>query len=270
MSLLRIIAVVSSVLAAVTILLYFLQEKLIFYPQHISRETANHITSAFKNVREITIRTQDGTRLHGWFLKNSSGKISKLLFYFGGNAEEVSYMVYELQRYKDWSAVLVNYRGYGMSEGAPAEKKLCSDTLEIYDYFLKKPDIDNPKIAVMGRSLGSGVAVYLARNRKADGVILVSPFDSLASVGKGIFPFLPIRLILRHKFDSAVLAPKINLPLLVVTASDDKVVPPSHSKKLSEKWGGKVNAIEIKGEDHNSVSLRAEYWDGIGRFLDGL
>ncbi|MBI4837640.1 MAG: alpha/beta hydrolase [Nitrospirae bacterium] len=259
MSLLRIIAIVSSVLAAAAVLLYFVQEKLIFYPQRISGETANHITSAFKNVEEITIHTKDGTRLHGWFLKNSSGKISKLIFYFGGNAEEISYMVYELQRYKDWSAVLVNYRGYGMSEGAPGEKSLCSDALEVYDYFLEKTDVDNPKIAVMGRSLGSGVAVYLVRNRKSDGVILVSPYDSLASVGKGIFPFLPVGLILRHKFDSAVLAPEINLPLLVVTASEDKVVPPSHSKKLSEKWGGEVNAVEIKGEDHNSVSLRAEY-----------
>jgi pimeloyl-ACP methyl ester carboxylesterase len=210
---------------------------------------------------------KDGASVRGWFVKNSRDEKSKLIIYFGGNAEEVSWMIDEVGRFKGWSAALMNYRGYGLSDGKPGEKSLFSDALEIFDYFSDRKDIDSRRIVIIGRSIGTGVTVYLAHNRNVAGVILVSPYDSLSSVAQEIFPFLSVRLILKHKFDSISIAPDIKVPSLVLIASGDTIIPPRHSKKLADKWGGEVEIKEIKGADHNTISDKEEYWKNIDEFL---
>lgn len=266
-SILKILSAVLICLILILLLLYLFQEKLIFYPQKISKKTLNYIRSSHKNIEDITLQMKDGTRLSGWFVKNIQNGKSKMVIYFGGNAEEVSWMIDEADRFKGWSEALINYRGYGLSDGKPGEKSLFSDALEIFDYFSNRKDVDSTKIVIMGRSIGTGVAVYLARNRNVASVILVSPYDSLSSVAQEIFPFLPVRLILKHKFDSISISPYIKAPSLVLIASDDKIVPPRHSKKLAEKWGAKVEIKEIEGVDHNTISDKDEYWESIGDFL---
>jgi len=264
---LKIFSVILICVILILFLLYLFQEKLIFYPQKISKGTLNYIRSSHNNIEDLTLQMKDGTRLRGWFVKNIHNGKSKMIIYFGGNAEEVSWMIDEANRFKGWSAALMNYRGYGLSDGKPGEKRLFSDALEIFDYFSSRKDVDSREIVIMGRSIGTGIAVYLVRSRSAAGVILVSPFDSLSSVAQEIFPFLPVRLILKHKFDSVNMAPYIKTPSLVLIASDDKVIPPWHSKKLAEKWGGKIEIREIGGADHNTISDREEYWKSVGEFL---
>lgn len=269
-SLLRIIRGVVIGLIIGGFLLYLFQDKFIFMPQDITKTTLECTLRLSESIEEINLKTKDGTNLHGWFINNKSTEVTNLLFYFGGNAEEVSYMVDEFRRYADWSAVFINYRGYGLSEGSPSEKNLYSDALEIYDYFLEKREINNTKIVVMGRSIGTGVATYLASNRKSDGVILISPYDSLISVGQEKFPIYPINLMVKHKFNSIERAPKIIVPLKIIIASEDQIIPPWHSKDLAKKWGGKVDIKEIQGEDHNSVSDNEEYWKFIKEFLESF
>jgi pimeloyl-ACP methyl ester carboxylesterase len=210
---------------------------------------------------------KDGTEVRGWFVKNSQDEKSKLIIYFGGNAEEVSWMIDEMKKFKGWSAVLMNYRGYGLSDGKPGEKSLSNDSLEIFDYFSGRKDVDSKKIVIIGRSIGTGVAVYIAHERNVAGIILVSPYDSLSSVARGIFPYLPVSFILKHRFDSISIAPDIKAPALVLVASGDKTIPPAHSRKLAEKWGGNVEIKEIRGADHNSISDKEEYWQSMGGFL---
>jgi pimeloyl-ACP methyl ester carboxylesterase len=264
---LKILSVVFICFILILLLLYLFQEKLIFYPQKISEKNSNYIRSSHKNIEDITLQMKGGTRLSGWLVKNIQNGKSKLIIYFGGNAEEVSWMINEADRFKDWSAALMNYRGYGLSDGKPGEKSLFSDALEIFDYFSNRKDVDRTRIVLIGRSIGTGVAVYLARNRDAAGVVLVSPYDSLASIAQEIFPFLLVGLILKHKFDSISIASYIKVPALVLIASDDKVIPTRHSEKLAEKWGAKVEIKEIKGVDHNTISDREEYWESIAEFL---
>jgi len=266
-SILKMLYVVLICIILILLLFYLFQEKLIFYPQKISEEAVHYILSSHKNTEDITLQMKDGTRLRGWFVKNIQNGKSKLIIYFGGNAEEVSWMIDEADRIKGWSVALMNYRGYGSSDGKPGEKSLFSDALEIFDYFSNRKDVDSTRIVIIGRSIGTGVAVYLAHNRNVAGVILVSPYDSLSSVAQDIFPILPVRLILKHKFDSISIAPYIKAPSLVLIASDDKIIPPRHSKKLAEKWGGEIEIKVIKGVDHNTISDKEEYWESIGEFL---
>jgi len=266
-SIVRIVTVVVAVLFFGLVLFYLFQDKMIFYPQKISQAEAEDIRRNHKNVEEISLKTKDGITLKGWFVKNSSTGWPKILFYFGGNAEEVSYLIEKVPEFKDWSLVLLNYRGYGQSEGKLDEKSLYSDAVEIYDHFINRKDIKEPKIAIMGRSIGTGVATYLAKNKRSDAVILVSPYTSLKALAKVHYPLLPAGLILKYKFNSIERAPRIKAPLLMIVAAEDRTIPPKQSYQLAEKWGGKVTVKEFTGADHNSLSSDSEYWAAIASFL---
>lgn len=269
-SLSRILLLVLSFLCLGLVLFYLFQDKMIFYPQGISQNEIEDIRKNCKNVEEITLKVKDGVVLKGWFVKKSTNGRLKILFYFGGNAEEVSHLIEKAPEFKDWSLVLINYRGYGQSGGKVSERSLYSDALEIYDHFVGWPDIREPKIAIMGRSIGTGVATNLAKNRKSDAVILVSPYTSLKALAKVHYPLLPAGLILKYKFNSIARAPQIKAPLLMIVAAKDRTIPPRQSYQLAEEWGGKVTVKEFAGADHNSLSGDNGYWEAITAFLSGI
>ncbi|MDP2167792.1 MAG: alpha/beta fold hydrolase [Thermodesulfovibrionales bacterium] len=248
--------------------LYFSQDGMIFIPQTITKDELAGIKKQYPDAGEITVKTPDGITLHGWFLGAKEKGASPLLIYFGGNAEEASGFMTLTERFKGWSLLLMNYRGYGLSQGRPSEKALFEDAVLIYDLAAKRKDVDPEKIVAMGRSLGSGVAVYLASERPLKGVILVSPYDSIRSVARDIYPFAPVSLMLRHPFDSLSRAPSITAPMLAVAARDDKVIPLEHSVRLAEKWGGRHHLVIINGVDHNSIIFENAYHEAVDAFLN--
>ncbi|MGI5880928.1 MAG: alpha/beta hydrolase [Syntrophomonadaceae bacterium] len=251
------------------ILITIFQEKLIFYPQPISKEMISHIDSKHPEAQPISITMKDSTEVNGWLVRGRENS-QRLCIYFGGNGDEASSMIEQAARFPDWSFVLMNYRGYGQSNGSPNEKHLFSDAVQIYDYFSTRQEAESVPIVVMGRSIGSGVAVYLAQNRPVAGIILSTPYDSLLSVTKEKIPIYPIDFMLRNRFDSLGRAASINKPVLFLTAEKDRLIHPAHAETLAGKWGGKVYMVEITGEDHNSIVESEEYWESIDVFLDGF
>lgn len=250
--------------AGICAFFYWHQEKFIFFPQPVGLHPVRDDTEIIKFV------TKDGTELGGLLIKNSIKKKTPLIIYFGGNAEEVLYNANDAHKYNGWSLALINYRGYGGSEGVPSEENLFSDALELYDYFSKRADIDSGKIVVVGRSLGSGVAIYVAEQRTVRGVIAITPYDSIDAVAKEKFPFLPVSILLKHRFDSISRAPHIKVPLLGLVAERDTIVPPHHAKRLTANWGGRVRTVIIPKADHNSINERSLYWTNIESFLSEL
>ncbi len=248
--------------------LYFAQEQLIFMQRKMDSSLLHWIRIKYPNAEEVQIKTPDNITLHGWYVKNSPETQSPLSIYFGGNAEEISEHIIELDYFKNWSLLLINYRGYGLSEGSPTETNLFNDALLVYDTFSKRPDIDPKRIIAFGRSLGTGVAVYLASQRPLKGVILVSPYDSLTRVAQNIYPYAPISRILKHHFDSITRAPSIKIPLLALIAEKDRTILPSHSFALIKAWGGTTQQKMIPNTDHNNITLGQDYWKSIREFLD--
>ena len=161
----------------------------------------------------------------------------------------------------------MNYRGYGLSQGTPNERSLTADAELIYDEVVKHPHIDREEIVVMGRSIGTGVAVHIAKQRDVKGVILVTPYDSLLSVAQNKLKFIPMPLILRNRFDSIAEAPGINAPMLALIAQRDTVIPPWHATNLASVWGGKTDLVIIEGAGHNTLQYSNLYWDSIKIFL---
>ena len=266
----RIVVTIFIVYCAFMALLYFSQDKFLFFPQPISTNTLKEIKMKHKNSEEINLTTPDNFTIRGWFVKNSLDKKTPLIIYFGGNTDELSGMVDQSKNFNGWSIAFINYRGYGLSEGKPGEKEFDSDSLTIYDYFSKRPDVDSQNIVAFGRSIGTGVAVYLAKNRALNGVILVSPYDTIISLAKREFPFVPVELILKYRFDSISVSPAIKVPLLILTAEDDKTVPQEYSQRLMAKWGGPHELVLIKGKGHDNISSGPLYWQSVNSFLDRM
>ena len=245
----------------VQVAMVLLQDSLIFHPQPL----AGSGPAPRAGLEAVEIAADDGSRLRGWLVKASAAP-APLLIYFGGNAEEVSWLVEEAPRLGGWSLLLVNYRGYGRSEGRPGERALFADGLRLHDWARARPDVAPGRLAAMGRSLGGGVAVYLAAERPLAGVVLVTPFDSLTAVAQHHYPWLPVRWLLSHPFDALGRAPTIRVPMLCLVAGRDQIIPPVHAARLYAAWGGPKRWVEFPGADHNGIAAEPGYWRAIADF----
>jgi uncharacterized protein len=214
--------------------LYVNQRKMLYFPQELNRDWDNvKANQAFEY--ELN---RDGVVLRGWLL-NPQNK--KLLVYYGGNAEEASQNISQFESITQVATLLVNYRGYGDSTGSPTEKAIVEDALAILDHVRDRFD----SIVLMGRSLGSGVAVQVAGKRDVESLILVTPYDSIAEVAKGIYPWAPIALLIKDPFDSIRAAKNVAKPALFLIAERDEVIPKHHSQHLADQWQGPLDWVVI-------------------------
>jgi fermentation-respiration switch protein FrsA (DUF1100 family) len=225
-------------------------------------------------LERVTISAADGTPLAGVLLfpaRPASGPDARLpaLLYFGGNAEEVTaHAPVVAEIYGQRAVLLVNYRGYGDSGGRPGEKALVADSLAVYDWAARRAELDAGRLCAHGRSLGTGVAVQLAAARPLKCVVLTSPFESLVAVGQSHMPWVPVGLLLRHRFDSLAHAPLQKVPALVLYGGADTIIPGEHSERLAAAWGGPVEKLRLERAGHNDIERDARYGAAIRAFLD--
>ena len=224
--------------------LFAFQRSMIYFPQ--PRSVARG-TTTLTLPREgadvlVTVRERSG---------------ATALIYLGGNAEDVSYSLPSLaDAFPDHALYLVHYRGYGGSSGRPSETALVADTLALYDKLAPQ----HKEISVVGRSLGSGVAVQLAAARPVTRLVLVTPYDSLQEVAAQQFPYFPVRWLLLDKFESWKYVPQISAPTLVIAAEYDEVIPRASTEALFARFPpGAATSKIIAGAGHNTISESAEY-----------
>jgi fermentation-respiration switch protein FrsA (DUF1100 family) len=250
---------------AIALLLWAAQERLIFFPVPLRGPAA---APPGWRLESVVHAATDGTRLAGILLLPPQAK-PPLVIYYGGNAGEVTaYAAEARDAYGPRALLLMNYRGYGESQGRPGERALIADALELYDAVAARGEIDRERIAVHGRSLGTGVAVAVAAARPVKCVVLTSPFASAREVASEIYPWLPIAMMLRHPFDSGALASGIKVPALVLAGEADNVIPKRHSDRLAQRWGGPVERRSFPGFGHNDLELHPGYREAILGFLE--
>lgn len=197
-----------------------------------------------------------------WSRKGSG---SKVLIYFGGNGENVVSTFEPLAAaLPGHTLYLVNYRGYGGSSGQPTEAGLFRDSLAVYDWVRQR----HGEVAVLGRSLGTGVAVYLATQRKLSRVVLVTPYDSIESLAERRFPILPVAWLMRDRYDSISRVPQIAEPILAVVAERDEVIPRIHSDNLIAGFAkNQVKVTVIPHARHNFTTALPAYVAALRGFL---
>jgi pimeloyl-ACP methyl ester carboxylesterase len=241
-------------------LLYFDQDKSIFFPRQNSPQLVDQYHA---NRVEIPAA---GETLEGWWIENPRATSPATILYFGGNGEDVLYTATAAAKLNAHRILFVNYRGYGRSTGTPAQTALYDDALAIYDHAIERGSRPHHIIA-MGRSLGSGVAAMLAASRPLRAVILVTPYDSIAAVASERYPLVPVRLLLRHPFPSIDWAARTQAPALFLVAEHDTVIPPPHAHKLFDAWPGRKQIHVLSRAGHNDIETHPDYYPLINEFL---
>ncbi len=233
--------------------LYATQRSQIYFP---TAETQYPIAQA------VRLESQ-GEGLNVWVVPREG---SLALIYFGGNAEDVAGNINVFSEVlPEHTLYLVNYRGYGGSSGRPSEPALFADALVVYEHVRAK----HSEISVMGRSLGSGVAVYLASQRPVARLVLVTAFDSLVNVAREHFWWLPVGLLLRDRYDSTSRAREVTAPVLVVVAGEDEIISRERSEALAAAFApGQVQIRVVPSVMHNTLDLAPEYLGAVRSFLD--
>jgi len=223
--------------------LFLFQRSLIYFPQPRLLDTAPKISLPVDKADiVITVRPHAGPYA---------------LIYFGGNAEDVSYSLPSLSAaFPEYAIYLAHYRGYGGSSGKPSEVALVADALALFDQV----QTSHKTIVVVGRSLGSGVAVQLASLRPVERLVLVTPYDSIQELAARQFPYFPVRWLLQDKFESWRYASQITAPTLVLAAEQDEVIPRASTESLFKQFRDGVAALKvIRGTSHNTISESPEY-----------
>ncbi|HJR75164.1 MAG TPA: alpha/beta fold hydrolase [Luteimonas sp.] len=239
--------------AAICALLYFNQRGMIYYPQFTRVDAAQ---TDFEMQRE-------GIVLRGWLL--NPGK-AKAIVYFGGNGESIQNNRDDFLRwFPDHTVYLVAYRGYGASDGEPSEPALFADALAVFD----RAQSEHPEkpVAVIGRSLGSGVAAHVASKRPIDRLVLITPFDTLADVGQMHYRWLPVRWLATDRYDSVANLADYQGPLLVIRAGRDEVIPAANTERLITSLRKPPQVIVLPSAGHNDLGEDPVYGKALTDFL---
>jgi len=227
------LAISSIIIVYIVIILffYFYQRSLLYLPSE-----NNYLNDKISfNYKEIFIKTDTNVKLKSWFIEKDLKKFKTILF-FHGNAGNLFNRVYKLNELNklDLNILIISWRGFSGNEGEPTEKNLYHDAKEAVKW-LNNRGIDNKNIILYGESLGTGVATELGKRNIFGGIILESPFTSIAKAAKIYYPYLPVNIILKDKYDSIEKIQRINTPVLIMHGKKDNIVPQTMSLDLFEK-----------------------------------
>lgn len=180
------------------------------------------------------------------------GEGDNALIYFGGNAEDVSYSLADFANaFPDHALYMPHYRGYSGSGGNPTEKDLLGDAQALLDMASQK----HQKITIVGRSLGSGIAVWLAAHNKVERLVLITPYDSILNLACQKFPFLPVHWLLKDRYESILWASRVNCPTKILAAERDEIIPMQSTLNLFKAFNPAIATMDvIQGTNHNSIS----------------
>lgn len=230
--------------AAACLALFFLQRSLIYYPPAVAAYAASR----------TSILAVDGARV---LVSERPLAGQRALIYLGGNAEDVTASLPILERaFPERALYLLHYRGYAGSTGSPSEPALVGDALALFDRVART----HRDVALLGRSLGTGVAVQVASQRPVSKLVLVTPYDSLAGLAARQFPYFPVRWLLRDRYASSAYAPRVQAPTLLLAAEHDEIIPADSAERLLARFPAGVARLRVlEGTQHNSISDSPDY-----------
>lgn len=242
------------------------QTSIIFNP--VREREVEHPKSEGHRTRHVVLRTPDGERLCGWLLTPHAPGRHPGVLYFGGRSEEVSWVARDAGRmFPGMTVLAMNYRGYGGSSGIPGERELLDDANMLWEWLSGHYRVDPTRMAAVGRSLGSGVAVQLAAQHQLSSLVLITPYDSLIALARRRFKTIPVQWLMRHRFESVKFGASLQTRTLVLRAEEDDVVPFSHTDALVATLPARPLDQTIAGSDHCTIPYLAATQQAVAGFL---
>ncbi len=224
-----------------------------------------------RGAERVKIPASEGNQLHGVHIPpaGAPSRNRTLILGFAGNAwnsEDAASYLHDL--YPSADIVAFHYRGYRPSTGSPSSAALLEDAPRVYDFAVSK--VRPKRTIAVGFSIGTGVAPHLAGERPLDGLILVTPFDSLKAVASGHYPFLPVGALFRHEMDAGAALKGSKVPTAIVAAEHDTIIPPTRTDGLRRSVGNLVFDRTIARASHNDIYERAEFRDAMHDALEAI
>ena len=264
----QILALAACLYAALCAAVYLYQDRLLYFPVQAIAATPERIGIGFE---DVWLPAADGARVHGWWVPAPGA--SRAVLFLHGNAGNVSDRLetVEILHRLGLAVLIIDYRGYGLSGGSPSEEGTYADALAAWRHLVGARGFAARAIVVFGRSLGGGVATWLAEREPPGALILESTFTSVPDVAARIYPYLPVRLLARTRYPSLERIRRIRCPLLVAHSPADEVIPYEHGRRLLDAANEPKSFLEMRGTHGDGFLTTGEdYVAGLRRFLDGL
>lgn len=263
-----ILAVLAGVYVLVCLLAFVFQKKMVFFPDRAMIADPSQAGLAYS---DVFLDTADGIRLHGWFVP--SAETGLVVLFFHGNAGNISHRIESIRLFHELglSVFIVDYRGYGRSGGSAGEKGMYADARAAYRFLVERQNVAPGDILFFGRSLGAAVAADLAAEFSPRGLILESCFPRLADVGARAYPLLPVRRLLRVRYDLSDPISRVDCPKLIIHSRQDEIVPFELGQRVYDLAREPKQLLEIRG-DHNGGFMESGplYIDGLNAFIKSL
>ncbi len=260
-----IVAIIAGVYIAFTGFFFIFQSHYVYYPERVLSADPSSIGLNFESV---SFETTDGVQLSGWFVPSDNAR--GVILFCHGNAGNISHRLESIQIFHrlGLDILIFDYRGYGQSEGTPDEYGTYRDAEAAWRYLIEECQVDPNEIIVFGRSLGGAIAAWLAQAQTPGALILESTFTSVPDIAAKLYPYLPVRLLSRFKYDTAEYLDEVDCPVLIVHSRDDEIMPFSHGRQLFGMAKEPKEFLEISGT-HNEgfITSGKHYEQGLDAFI---
>ena len=267
---LKFIFVVAACYGLLVVVVYLMQGRMLYLAEVPGRALTMTPADVGMDYQDVSIESADGVTLHGWFI---AGRSSQVLLFFHGNAGNISHRLDSIAQFRDLglSVLIIDYRGYGQSEGRTTEKGIYRDADAAWRYLIESRSIAATDVVIFGRSLGASVASWLAARHQPLALILESSFTSVPDVAQDLYPWLPARWLSRLSHATRDFVQEVHCPVLVIHSRDDEIIPFHHGEAVFESANEPRTLLAIHGT-HNDAFLRDErvYVEGLRTFLTGL
>ena len=262
---LSIITFILLIYLSVLVYLFFFQRNLLYLPNE-----NNYSGDKLKvDIEEVQIKTPDNINLLGWFHKKDLNKF-KTIVYFHGNAGKLENRIHKLNHFKDMDInfLIISWRGFSKNSGKPTEQGLYKDGKSAIDW-LKNMGLDDKDIILYGESLGTGIAIEIAQNKNFAGLILETPFTSMIDAAKNVYPYIPVGLLLKDRYENDKKIKNINIPLLVMHGEEDQIIPYKMGKKIYE-IANKPKYSYFTKYDNHMMKYDKNLLIALKEFIDSL
>jgi len=267
---LKLILVIAACYGLLVVVVYFMQGRMLYLAEVPGRTLTMTPADVGMDYQDVSIETTDGVTLHGWFI---AGRSSRVLLFFHGNAGNISHRLDSIRQFQDLglSVFIIDYRGYGQSEGRTTEKGIYRDADAAWRYLIEGRGIVASDIVIFGRSLGASVASWLAAQTQPLALIVESSFTSVPDIAQDLYPWLPARWLSRLSHATRDYIQDVRCPVLVVHSRDDEIIPFHHGEEIFASANKRRTLLEIRGT-HNDAFLQDErtYVGGLQAFLTSL
>jgi fermentation-respiration switch protein FrsA (DUF1100 family) len=256
--------------AVLVLVVYLMQARMLYLPDVPGRTLDRTPADIGADYTDVSIRTSDGVRLHGWYVPGNSDRV---LLFFHGNAGNISHRLESIRQFLQLglSVLIIDYRGYGQSDGRTTEQGIYRDAEAAWQYLVETNATSAGRIVLFGRSMGASAAAYLAARHRPLALVVESSFTSVPDIAGEYYPWLPVRWLSRLRHPTEDFVRQVACPVLVIHSRDDEIVPFRHGEAIFAAAGEPKALLELRGT-HNDAFLRDErnYLAGLGAFFHGL